>query len=492
MERPKHPDAGDPLELDAEAMRRLGHRAVDLLIERITALDDAPAWRAASRPELDARLREPAPAAPRGPDAALDRLRRDVLPFTASVDHPRFFGYVPGSPTWPGVVADFLAAGSNIFQGTWLASSGPSAVELVVVDWFKEWIGYPDAAGGLMVSGGSVANLTALACAREARLRDGFDDAVLYLSTEVHSAARRAARILGFRHDQIRTLPVDADFRLSLDALAAAVAEDRRRGLRPFLVIGNGGATSTGAVDPLAELAGFCADHDLWFHVDAAYGGFAVLTERGRAMLRGLERADSIALDPHKWLYQPFEVGCVLVRDRRLLHDAFHTRPHYLQDTAVEETAARKDAAAGGQPAAQWQDGGLNFAEHGIQLTRAARALKIWFSIQCFGLDAFREAIDRCLDLAVHAQRRIEATPTLELLTPATLGVVCFRRTEPGDDEAAAERRNTELVNRLLESGVGLISSTRVGERYALRLCILNHRSRAEDVDRVLEWLATA
>ncbi len=419
-------------------------------------------------------MREPAPEAPRDFDAILNRLVADGLSYAARVDHPRFLAYVPGCPTWPGILGDFIAAGYNVFQGTWLASAGPSEIELVVLDWFKDWLGYPADAAGVLVSGGSVANLTALACARQTALGHDAGGAVLYVSAETHSSVERAARVLGFRRDQLRRLPVDESFRLRVGTLAAAVEEDAREGRRPFLLVANAGATSTGAVDPLPELADLCAERGLWYHVDGAYGGFAALTERGRGLLRGIERADSITLDPHKWLYQPFEAGCLLVRHGARLHEAFHILPDYLQDAAV----------GGGE---------VNFADRGVQLTRGARALKLWVSIQYFGLDAFRRAIDRSLDLALYAQHFVEASPELELLAPVTLGIVCFRRRPAGvDDEAALERINAPLVPRLLESGVGMISSTRLHGRYALRVCPMNHRTRVADVERVLRWIETA
>jgi glutamate/tyrosine decarboxylase-like PLP-dependent enzyme len=266
-----------------------------------------------------------------------------------------------------------------------------------------------------------------------------------------------------------------------MDAFADMVRADEAAGLVPFLLSANGGSTSTGAVDPLAGLSTFCRSRDIWLHVDAAYGGFAVLTEHGRAMLDGLGAADSVTLDPHKLLYQPFEAGCLLVRDGALLERAFRVMPVYLQDTAQRETAAPTPTA----------DDGVNFGERGIQLTRSARALKVWVSLQYFGVDAFRATIDRTMALARHAEASIRASPTLELLTPASFGIVCFRRRLAGD-AAELERANAALVKGLAESGVGLISSTRLRGEYALRLCILSHRTRQEDVDRVLHWLETA
>ena len=464
----------DRLELGPDEMRELGYRVVDLLVERIANLGDRPAWQGASRREMEERLREPPPERGQGFDEILERLRTDVLPFAGHHDHPRFFAYIPSSPTWPGVLGDFIASGVDVFQGTWLQSAGASTVELVVLDWFRQWIGYPGEASGILVSGGSQANLTALACARETRPGGRLESAVVYLSSQGHSSVTRALRVLGFAQEQIRSLAVDDAYRLRPDALAAAVESDVRAGRQPFLAVANAGATSTGAIDPLAELAQVCAERGIWLHVDAAYGGFAILTERGRKWLSGIEQADSVTLDPHKWLYQPYEAGCLLVREGTRLATAFHIMPDYLQDTAV-----------GGVE--------VNFADRGIQLTRVARAFKVWISLKYFGVEAFRAAIDRTLDVAVHAQERIEASSELELLSPATLGVVCFRRHPAGlDEEGSLERLNAELDRRLAASGEGMISSTRIDGRFALRLCVLGHRSGAEDVDRILGWLESA
>jgi aromatic-L-amino-acid decarboxylase len=464
----------DALELDPERMRELGYRVVDLLVDRIAGLDESRVWRGASRAEMESRLREPPPEGATPFEELLERFEKDVLPFTGHHDHPRFFGYIPSSPTWPGVLGDFLASGTNIFAGTWLQSAGASTVELVVLDWFRQWIGHGGQASGILLPGGSLANLTAFSCARETTAGGRAENAVVYVTSQVHSSVTRALRVLGFRSEQVRSVAVDERFRLRPDALAAAIEADVRAGQQPFLVVANAGATNTGAVDPLREIAGVCADADVWLHVDAAYGGFAVLTERGRELLAGIDQADSVTLDPHKWLYQPYECGCLIVREGPLLSQAFHMLPEYLQDTAV-----------GGVE--------VNFADRGIQLTRATRALKLWLSLHAFGVGAFRAAIDRSLDLALQAEERVRASAELELLSPATLGIVCFRRRPAGvDGEPELEALNQDLDRRLAESGEGLVSSTRVDGRYALRMCVLGHRSGEEDVERVLRWIERA
>ncbi|HET7787712.1 MAG TPA: pyridoxal-dependent decarboxylase [Myxococcales bacterium] len=460
----------DPLELDRETMRAMGHAAVDLLVDRISTLHDQPAWRGATRAEMDARVLEPPPEQPHDFTGLLRRLRGDVLAWGARVDHPRFFAFVPGSPTWPGILGEAIAAAHQAFAGTWLGGAGVAGLELVVLEWFRQWLGLPQGASGLLLSGGSMANLTALAAARADRLGEDFADATLYFSSETHSSVARACRVLGFRKERLRVVPATRRATLPLDELQRAIDADRAAGLRPFALIANAGTTTAGAIDELAAAHRIARENGMWFHVDAAYGGFAILTERGKRWLRGIELADSVTLDPHKWLHQPFETGCLLVRDPATLIRAFRIMPDYLKDTEV----------AGAE---------VNFADRGIQLTRSARGLKIWLSLQYFGVAAFREAIDAALDHALAAQRYVEQSHALELLSPAQLGIVCFRRLAAGRSEAELDELNGRVLSKLMRSGFAMVSSTRVDGRLALRLCILNHRSSREDVIGVLRWI---
>ncbi len=455
--------------MSPEEMRTLGHRVVDLLADRL-ADPSIPALRRATPEEMRARLAEPPPALPQ-PDA-LERLAADVLPFMGRADHPRQFAFIPSCQTFPGALGDFIASALNVYVGSWMEAAGPSQVELTVLDWFKDWLGFDGGAAGVLVSGGSAANITALACAREALQGAMSDRVVAYASDQAHSSIARAARLLGFRPDQLRILPAGEDLRLRPATLARAIEADLAAGRAPLFASVSAGSTNTGAIDPLGELAEVCHEHRVWLHVDAAYGGFAALTERGRSALRGIEAADSIALDPHKWLYQPVECGALLVREGHLLRRAFEVTPDYLRDAAADS-------------------GEVNFSDLGLQLTRGWRALKVWLSIQMLGLDAFRAAIDRALDLAVLAERRVRETPELELLSGAQLGVVCFRRRFEGDEDDVAAR-NAALVARLAATGQALVSSTRLHGVYAIRLCALNHTSRPEDVDWVLDWFARA
>ncbi|HEY2637641.1 MAG TPA: aminotransferase class I/II-fold pyridoxal phosphate-dependent enzyme, partial [Solirubrobacteraceae bacterium] len=460
----------DPLALDPEAMRAMGHRMVDFLVDELTA--GGPALRRATPEEMAARIGGPPPEEGRPLDEVLAELHRDVLPFRGRAEHPRFFAFIPACPTWPGALGDFLASALNVYGGSWMEGAGPSRLELVVLDWFKEWIGYPAEAGGLLVSGGSAANMTALACARESLVGPMTGDVVAYVSDQSHSSIARGARALGFRPDQVRVLPARADRRLPAEVVAGAIAADRAAGRRPLLVCASAGATNTGAIDPLDEIAEVCAEHGVWLHVDAAYGGFAAVTERGRRWLAGIERADSVTLDPHKWLYQPFECGALLVRRGALLRRAFEMVPDYLKD-------------------AVGADGEVNFSDLGFQLTRQVRAFKVWLSLQTLGLGAFRAAVDRSLDIAAAAEGLVRDHPELELMAPATLGIVCFRRRVDGDEDEAA-RVNAALVAALDATGEGLVSSTRLRGRYAIRLCVLNHTTGLDDVRWVLDWFAAA
>ncbi|MDB5692934.1 MAG: gadB [Alphaproteobacteria bacterium] len=460
----------DRLQLSTEEMRRLGYAVVDALVAHEEGLADGPVGRRAPREALELLLREPVPEAPGDPLAMIERIGRDVLPNTLHVNHPRFFAFVPSPGNFVSAMADALAAGFNVFAGTWFAGSAAAQVELVVVDWLRQICGLPENAGGLMVSGGSMANLTALAAARHARLDDRSEGAIVYLSDQTHSSVARSLAVLGFAPEQVRMLASDADFRLPLDSLAAAIAADREAGFRPFCVVANAGTTNTGAVDPLAGLATFCRAQGLWLHVDGAYGAPAILTEQGKAALAGLGEADSLSLDPHKWLFQTFESGCVLLRDRGLLLETFQVMPEYLRDTerGLEE---------------------VNFGNHGIQLTRSFRALKLWLSLQVFGLAAFRNAIARGIALAELAERALRRSGGWIIVTPAQLAVVTFRCALPGLGETDADALHARIVEATMAEGFALVTSTMLDGRPVLRLCTINPRTTDEDIEETVRRL---
>lgn len=456
------------MRLSSARMMELAELTSRLIVERLERLPTEPAWRGGTRAELEPIMREEPPEEGRSPEEVLERAAREILPVAGRVDHPRFFAFVPSSPTWPSVLADYMVAGHNIFQGTWLGASGPSQLEVIVIDWFRDWIGYPETAGGLFTSGGSAASLDAFVAAREAA--GAPDLSTVYMSDQSHTALSRAATIVGVRPERVRKVPSDSHFRLDMKALASMIAEDRERGLSPIAVCANAGATNTGAVDPLAAIADLCEAENIWFHVDAAYGGFAILDENVKRLFVGIERADSIAMDAHKWLFQPFETGCLMVKDVRQLESAFSVRPEYLQDT-------------------EWGREHPNFGDRGLQLSRSFRALKVWMSIQTFGMRAFRSAVSRGIELAAQAEEWIRASETLEIANPASLSVVCFRFNPDGKNLSSRkiEELNDRIQARVIDTGTAMMSSTRLRGEYSLRLCIINYTTTWDDVRSTLE-----
>ncbi|MBM3744329.1 MAG: aminotransferase class I/II-fold pyridoxal phosphate-dependent enzyme [Acidobacteria bacterium] len=459
------------LELSRDEMRALGYLVVDTLVEHFERMGEiSPAGRG-ERAELESLLREPPPEQGTDPADLVRFLREQVFTRILHVDHPRFFAFVPSPSNFVAVMADALASGFNGFVGSWFSGSGMAQVELVVVDWLRQFCGLPEGAGGLFVSGGSMANLTCLAVARHVRLEDRMAGAVVYFSDQTHSSVERALRVLGWAGEQLTRLPSGEDFRLDLETLRRAVAEDRAAGRRPFCVVANAGTTNTGAVDPLADLARFCRAEDLWLHVDGAYGASAALAPEARAALAGLEEVDSLSLDPHKWLFQPFEIGCALVREERWLVETFRILPEYLRDVHRSEEE-------------------VNFCDRGVQLTRNFRALKLWMSLKAFGAAAFREAISRGLRLAEVAERRLRESGCFEVVTPAQLGVVSFRYAPPDLAAEEAEAINQRLVGAMLADGYAVVTSTLLRGRTVLRLCTINPRTTDQEIAETVRRLA--
>jgi aromatic-L-amino-acid decarboxylase len=452
------------LEQSPEQMRSVGYRVIDMLVDHFANMKDE---RIGAKAE-PAKIRPLLAAMPLSNDACdphrlLDTIERDILPNTLNVAHPRFFAFVPGPNNFMSAMADVLASGFNVFNGSWLGGSAAAAMELEVIEWLAAFCGLPATAGGLFVSGGSVANMTALVAARHALLDDRVEGATIYCSDQTHSSVDRALRVIGFQPEQIRHIPSDDQWRLPMDMLASAVAADRANGLRPFCVIANAGTTNTGAVDPLTELARLCKAQGMWLHADGAYGAAAILSDRGRKALNGLDLVDSLSLDPHKWLFQSFECGCVLLRDAELLKKAFQIMPEYLRDVhrGVDE---------------------VHPADYGIQLTRSFRALKVWLSLRTFGLDAFRAAIDHGFAMAELAERELRSRPGWEILSPAQMGMVSFHYT-------GREVSHSAIVDAMLRDGYAFLSSTKLRGITALRLCTINPRTTIEDIRGTIDRL---
>jgi aromatic-L-amino-acid decarboxylase len=452
------------LEFSPERMREIGYLVVDRIVEHLATLRDQPVGAKGDPASLLAAYAHPAPEQGMEFEAVLEQLERDIFPNSMHVNHPRFLSYVPGPGNFVGAMADALISGYNIFAGTWISGSGPAAVELATIEWLRELCGMPKRTGGLFVSGGTMANLTALAVARHVKLGERPEGATVYFSDQAHSSLEKALRVIGVPAANARKIPTGPDYRLPMNELAKWIAEDQAAGKKPFCVIASAGTTNTGAIDPLPELSAFCRQQDLWLHIDGAYGAAAMISERGRKLLTGIELADSLSLDPHKWLFQPFEIGCVLMRDIAHLRDTFRILPEYLKDT-------------------QQHSAEFNFTDHGLQLTRSFRALKLWMSIKVFGMAAFRAAIDRGFAQAEFVEARLRTMPGWEIVTPAHMGIVCFRYASADD---AAHLR---LVQKVLRDGFSLITSTVLRERSVLRTCTINPRTTNDDIEQSLERL---
>lgn len=464
---------------DAAALNEHFNQVTRWVLQHFATLPEQSIGRTASRTELEALLREPPPEEGQDLSQVLAQFGERVAPYAFRTNHPRFFAFIPGAPNYLSVLGDWLCSGTNFFAGVWLEAAGPAQVELIVLDWFKEFLGYPAQAQGLLTSGGSEANLTALVVAREPLAFADRQRAVLYVTEQRHWSVDRAAKVVGLHPDQVCPVPTTDCFRIDPAALASRLGADRAAGRLPWVVVANAGATNTGAVDPLAALADICREQRLWFHVDAAYGWSAALSPEGRTVLEGIARADSITLDPHKWFGQAFEAGCLLVRDGPRLDETFAIRPDYMQDVA---------------PGADE----VNFCDRGIALTRRFRALKIWFSVKVLGVRWFRQLVERCCRLADFAQALLESQPCFEVLCPRQLGIVCFRYVPPGftQKHATAEQEknliNLSLIEEVRATGKAFLSSTRLGDQVALRFCFVNWRTTAADVEetvRLLSWL---
>ncbi len=459
-----------------ESLRALGHQMVDDMLGYLQNVRDRPVWQPVPA-DVRSALQQPLPIEPQGAEQVYRDFQNYVQPYPQGNIHPRFWGWVIGTGTPFGALAEMLAAGMNPNCGG--TNHAAIYVEQQVLDWCKQMLGYPSDASGILVSGGSMANLVCLTVARNARAgydlrRQGVQAAphrmTLYGSREMHSSIEKAVELLGLGSDALRQIPVDAEFRIDLNALEEAIHQDRAAGLQPFCVIGNAGTVNTGAVDDLNAMADLCQREKLWFHVDGAFGALVALAPDLKGMLAGMERADSLAFDLHKWMYMPIEVGCALVRNESDHLDAFSHNPDYLAH------GGERGLASG----AHW------FSEYGIQLSRNFRALKVWMSIKENGIDKYGRLIQQNVDQAQYLAGLVDREPELERLAPVPLNIVCFRYHVPGMDEGALNLFNQELLIRLHESGMAAPSYTMLNGKYALRAAITNHRSQRADFDALV------
>ncbi len=479
------PDPVRDLAWDAARAREFADRTLDLWEEFLGRLPDLPVARRWSSAQVQEAVVRAVPEDPLPDDELFAYLREVLLDRSTYPGHPRFYAYISGAGTVPGASADLLAAGVNMNVGGWFLSPSATEIELHLMRWFAERFGLPESAGGLLVSGGAMANFVALKAARDHGAgwdirREGVaagPPLTMYMSTETHVVSDRAADMLGIGMDAVRKLPVDQGFRMRADLLREEIRRDRNAGARPFVVVASAGTVATGAVDPLEGIADICAEEGLWLHVDGAYGGPAVLADDLRLLFAGIERADSIAFDPHKWLYTPHSGGCVLVRDLQHLADSF----------SVHATYIHQDKERAGQ--------GLDFVELGPQFSRGFQALKVWVSLLAHGRRAYAARISHDAALARYLGARVEERPEFELATPVNLSICCFQYV-PEDLPSGPEREaylstlNERLMTEIQLDGRVFCSNAVLGDRFVLRVCIVNFRTEAEDMDALLDVAA--
>ncbi len=465
------------LDPETEQMRAEGYRAVDALVEFLAAHKERKVGTSMPAPELAALVDEPLPAGPHGFDDTLDFFLRQLVPHMTHVSHPRFHAYIPCPGSFYGALGAFLAAGTNPFVGSWLGGASMASLELTTLRWVAEAVGYPCDAAGIFTSGGSMANLGAVAAARSYH-QPAIERARIYVSEEGHTSFEKAALIIGFPENSIRRLPTDEAFVMQPEVVRRAIAEDRENDLEPFLISANAGTTNTGSIDPLDGLADIAAEEKVWLHADAAYGGFAALTAVGRAKLAGLERVDSLTLDPHKWLYVPMGVGCLLVKRR-----AGDTEPPFDMGRSPLDEAFDND----GTYLRDLDRSEVNFLTRGPELSRPARALPVWTLLRTVGIEAIREQVEADLELARWVAGELAADERFELVLEPSLSVVVFRHRQTRG-ETAKERglRDDELMKRLLEDGETMLSTTTLRGETALRLVVMNHRTDRRELARTL------
>lgn len=458
-------------DLSLEEMKTYGYKIVDLIAEHWATLENKKPVATATRKEMDSIFLQEAPEEGMEANKVLDFVMENVIPNSNVISHPKFYSFVPGPSNFISTMSDTLATGFNIFSGGWLVSAAAAELEIVTMNWLLKMYNFPvKEGGGIFTSGGSMANLTALVTARRLKCGDDFSKAVIYLSDQAHSSNIKAIRVLGFKKEQIRIIPTDFEFKIGLNKLKNAIAKDKLEGLQPFCFIASAGTTNTGTVDPLHDIADICEDENMWFHVDGAYGGAAILSKKGARALRGIDRADSLTVDPHKWFYQPYEIGCLLVKDASWLSNTFSEKPEYLRDIEGNESE-------------------INFYDYGIQLTRRLRALKFYMSIKTYGLKAFKEAVTYNIELTEEVESHMRSSREWEVISPATLAVINFRYNPIGANlsEKEIDTLNQQISQKVMESKEAVLVTTVLNKQVVLRMCLINPKTSMEDVLSTLQ-----
>jgi aromatic-L-amino-acid decarboxylase len=456
---------------DWDALKLLGHKMVDDMFEYLQQVRQRPVWKAIPA-ETKQRFRHSLPRDPQPAEDVYEEFVEHILPYAKGNIHPRFWSWVEGGGTPLGMLADMLAAGMN--SNNAIGDHAAMYVENQVIDWSKQMFGFPTSATGILLSGASIANITALITARNQHnknirhhgLRAVNAQLVVYASSETHSCVKKAVEVIGIGSHYLRLVPVDAHYRIRIDLLRELIEHDKATGLLPFCIIGNAGTVNTGAIDDLDELASICKQEGCWFHVDGAFGAIPKLLPEFEAQLAGIEKADSLAFDFHKWLYVNYEVACVLIQDGDAHRNAFSVSANYL-------LSHEKGLAAGPEP----------FSNFGMELSRGFKALKVWMSLKEHGIEKYKRIVRQNLEQAQFLSSLIQQTDNIELLADAPLNIVCYRYNPGNLSDEELNLLNKTILMQLHEHGVAAPSYTLLHGRYAIRVAITNHRSRREDFE---------
>jgi len=458
-------------------MKLLGHKMVDDMMDYLAGLRERPAWKQAPSDSTEA-IRVALPLEPEGFDATYENFKKNVLPYPNGNIHPRFWGWVQGTGTPYAMLADMLASGMNPHMAGF--NQAPAVVEETVMDWLKEMMGFSKESSGLLTSGGTMANLIGLAVARHHQTnfdfrKDGFQGETVskmtvYTSSETHKWAKESMELLGFGNKFLRIIEVDQKYQINTDKLISKIKEDRANGFTPICLIGNCGTVNTGAIDPLDKLAEIAAAENIWLHVDGAFGALAYLSKEHSHLVKGLEKVDSVAFDLHKWMYLPFEAGCILVRKEGAQESTFSSDASYLKPSGRGVCA-----------------GPLKFSDLGIELTRGFKALKVWMSLKAHGANKFGQLIGQNIEQCRYLANLVEKSKHLQLMAPVSLNVVCFRFEKSGLDEKDLDYINNGILLRLQEQGIAVPSGTRIEGKFVLRVANVNHRTIRDDFDFLVQ-----
>ncbi len=454
------------LTLPKEEMREFAYKIVDILVEHHDNLKNQKVNCLADRAFMEAKLQEDVPLEATDANKVLEHVMENVFQHIDLPTHPKFYSFVPSPSNFVSTMADTLATGFNVFSGAWFASPAAAQLEIITINWLLEMFHFPsEKGGGIFTSGGSMANLTALTTARNIKCGEDFSKAIIYLSDQAHSSNIKAINVLGFKSSQIRIIPTDLEFKLSLNKLKNAIAKDKLEGLQPFCILATAGTTNTGTIDPLNKLAKICKKENLWFHIDGAYGAAAILSKTGANSLKGIEKADSLTVDPHKWFFQPYEMGCLLIKNHKHLSATFSEKPEYLKDIEGNETE-------------------INFYDHGIQLSRRFRALKFYMSIKTYGLNAFKTAVSNSIQLTEDFEEKLRNSPNWEVISPACLAVINYRY-HPINlklSEEKIDEINQYISKKIIEEREAVLVTTVLQNQVVLRMCLINPKIEMQDL----------